>query len=69
LHIYSENMTMKNTDISSRAMVTLPRSVMVLAVAAVMAGCTVAPKALTAEEVQDRVKNDTARMYTEQEAA
>jgi outer membrane protein TolC len=61
-------MTMKNTDISSRAMVTLPRSVMVLAVAAVMAGCTVAPKALTAEEVQDRVKNDTARMYTEQEA-
>lgn len=55
-------------EASSRALSLLPRGMVVLAVAAVMAGCTVTPKALTPEEVQDRVKNDTARMYTEQEA-
>lgn len=59
---------MIKTDVSSRPQSLLPRSMVVLAVAAVMAGCTVAPKALTPEAVQDRVKNDTARMYTEQEA-
>ena len=44
----------------------LPRSLVVLAAAAVMAGCTVAPKALTAEEVQQRVKSDTSKMYLNQ---
>ena len=59
---------MNSTNVSSRALGMLPRSVVVLAVTAVMAGCSVTPKALTAEEVQDRVKNDTAKMYSEQEA-
>jgi outer membrane protein TolC len=55
-------------DVSSRALGMLPRSMVVLAVTAVMAGCTIAPKAQSPQEVQDRVKNDTARMYSEQEA-
>lgn len=59
---------MNKTNASSRALSMLPRSMVVLAVTAVMAGCSVTPKALTAEEVQDRVKNDTSRMYSEQEA-
>ena len=42
------------------------RTALVLAVAAVMAGCSMAPKAVTQEEVRERVKNDTARMYTDQ---
>jgi outer membrane protein TolC len=61
-------MNMNNTDVSSRALGMLPRSLVVLAVTALMAGCSVTPKALTAEEVQDRVKSDTSKMYTEQEA-
>ena len=59
---------MNQTNASSRALGMLPRSVVVLAVTAVIAGCSVTPKNLTAEEVQDRVKNDTAKMYSEQEA-
>lgn len=59
---------MNQIDVSTRAIGMLPRSLTVLAAAAVMAGCSVTPKALTPEEVQDRVKNDTARMYIEQEA-
>ena len=59
---------MNQIDVSTRAIGMLPRSLIVLAAAAVMAGCSVTPKALTPEEVQDRVKNDTARMYIEQEA-
>ena len=59
---------MNQINVSSRASGLLPRSLVVLAAAAVMAGCSVTPKALTPEEVQERVKNDTAGMYTEQEA-
>lgn len=46
----------------------LPRTLMALALAvtAVVAGCSVTPKAITAEEVRDRVKSDTARMYVDQ---
>ncbi|MCB0074273.1 MAG: TolC family protein, partial [Caldilineaceae bacterium] len=44
----------------------LPRTLVALAVTAVMAGCTVAPKAITADEVRDRVKSDTAKMYADQ---
>jgi outer membrane protein TolC len=61
-------MNMKTINFPSRAQAALPRSMAVLAVAAVMAGCTVTPKPLTAEEVQERVKNDTSKMYAEQEA-
>jgi outer membrane protein TolC len=61
-------MNMNKTDVSSRSLGMLPRTMVVLAVTAVMAGCTVTPKALTPEEVQNRVKNDTSLMYTEQEA-
>jgi outer membrane protein TolC len=43
-----------------------PRVALALAVAAVMAGCTVAPKALTQDEVRERVKHDTAKMYSGQ---
>lgn len=42
------------------------RAALVLAVAAVMTGCSVAPKAVTQEEVRERVKSDTARMYADQ---
>jgi hypothetical protein len=42
---------MKTINFPSRAQAALPRSMAVLAVAAVMAGCTVTPKPLTAEEV------------------
>jgi outer membrane protein TolC len=44
----------------------LPRTLVALAAAAVVAGCTVAPKAITADDVRDRVKADTARMYVDQ---
>ena len=44
----------------------LPRSLVALAVTAVMAGCSVTPKAVTADEVRDRVKSDTAKMYVDQ---
>ncbi|WP_305722551.1 TolC family protein [Hydrogenophaga sp.] len=37
-----------------------------LTVTAVVAGCSVASKSLTQDEVRDRVKQDTARMYTDQ---
>ena len=63
-----ENMDMNKIDVSSRALGLLPRSMGVIAVAAVMAGCSITPQALTPEEVQERVKNDTAQMYSEQEA-
>ena len=43
-----------------------PRVALALAVAAVMAGCAVAPKALTQDEVRERVKHDTAKMYSGQ---
>lgn len=42
------------------------RGLIVLACAAVLAGCSVTPKALTADEVRDRVKADTASMYLDQ---
>jgi outer membrane protein TolC len=42
------------------------RTLVALAAAAVVAGCTVTPQAVTPDEVRDRVKNDTARMYVEQ---
>ena len=44
----------------------LPRSLVALAVAAVVAGCSVTPKAVTTDEVRDRVKSDTAKMYVDQ---
>lgn len=44
----------------------LPRSLVVLACAAALAGCSITPKALTKEEVAERVKADTAKMYVEQ---
>lgn len=44
----------------------LPRTLVALAAAAMVAGCTVTPEASTADEVRDRVKNDTARMYVDQ---
>lgn len=56
----------KMQSISLQAAGFLPRSMVVLAVAAVLAGCTVAPKALTQDEVRERVKHDTAKMYSGQ---
>ncbi|WP_247596758.1 TolC family protein [Hydrogenophaga sp. PAMC20947] len=56
----------QNTKKSLPAAGLLPRSLVVMAVAAVMAGCTVAPKAITPEEVQQRVQNDTSKMYLNQ---
>jgi outer membrane protein TolC len=44
----------------------LPRTLVALAVVAVVAGCSVTPKAVTADEVRDRVKSDTAKMYVDQ---
>jgi outer membrane protein TolC len=44
----------------------LPRTLVALAAAAMVAGCTVTPEASTADEVRDRVKNDTANMYVDQ---
>lgn len=56
----------QNTSKNHRTAGFLPRSMVVVAVAAVMAGCTVAPKAITPEEVQQRVQNDTSKMYLNQ---
>lgn len=42
------------------------RSAMLLAVAAVVAGCSVTPKPVEKETVLNRVKEDTARMYVDQ---
>jgi outer membrane protein TolC len=50
----------------SGAVQLLPRSLVALAVIAVVTGCSVTPKAVTADEVRDRVKSDTARMYVDQ---
>lgn len=44
----------------------LPRTLVALAVTAVVAGCSVTPEAITADEVRDRVKSDTSRMYVDQ---
>jgi outer membrane protein TolC len=58
---------MKKTEsVSLRAAGFLPRSMVMLTVTAVVAGCSVASKSLTQDEVRDRVKQDTARMYTDQ---
>jgi outer membrane protein TolC len=58
-------MSIQHTTFSG-AVQLLPRTLVALAAAAVMAGCTVAPKAITADEVRDRVKADTSRMYVDQ---
>lgn len=58
----------KKPSVSFGAAGVLPRSLVMLAVTAVVAGCSVTPKALTQDEVRDRVKEDTARMYTDQAA-
>lgn len=58
-------MSIQQTTFSG-AVQLLPRTLVALAAAAVLAGCTVAPKATTADEVRDRVKADTARMYVDQ---
>ena len=50
----------------SGAVQLLPRTLVALAVTAVVAGCSVTPKAITADEVRDRVKSDTAKMYVDQ---
>lgn len=42
------------------------RSMALMAGAAFLAGCSVAPQALTKEEVSERVRADTAQMYLEQ---
>ena len=39
----------------------------ILAAALVLAGCTITPKLATQEEVRERVKSDTERMYVNQE--
>jgi len=44
----------------------LPQTLVAVAIAALVAGCSVAPKAITADEVRERVKTDTARMYVDQ---
>ena len=44
----------------------LPRSLVALAVTAVVAGCSITPEAVTQDEVRDRVKADTSRMYLDQ---
>ena len=56
----------QNINKSASAAGFLPRSLVVVAVAAVVAGCTVAPKAITPEEVQQRVQYDTSKMYLNQ---
>ncbi|MBW8468139.1 MAG: TolC family protein [Thiobacillus sp.] len=56
----------KTPSVSLRATGFLPRSLVMLAVVAVLAGCSVTPKTLTQDEVRDRVKSDTERMYTDQ---
>ena len=56
----------KTPSVSLRATGFLPRSLVMLAVVAVVAGCSVTPKTLTQDEVRDRVKSDTERMYTDQ---
>jgi outer membrane protein TolC len=50
----------------SGAVQRLPRTLVALAVTAVVAGCSVTPKTITADEVRERVKSDTARMYVDQ---
>ncbi|MBE0587847.1 MAG: TolC family protein, partial [Hydrogenophaga sp.] len=56
----------KTPSVSLRATGFLPRSLVMMAVVAVVAGCSVTPKTLTQDEVRDRVKSDTERMYTDQ---
>lgn len=51
----------------SSAVRAMPRTLVALAATAVLAGCTVTPTAITADEVRERVKSDTARMYADQE--
>lgn len=46
----------------------LARGAVIAACAALLAGCSITPKNLTADEVRDRVKADTAEMYKEQAA-
>jgi outer membrane protein TolC len=50
----------------SGAVQRLPRTLVALAVTAVVAGCSVTPKTITADEVRERVKSDTSRMYVDQ---
>ncbi len=50
----------------SGAVQMVPRTLVALAVAAVVTGCSVAPRAITADEVRDRVKSDTSKMYVDQ---
>lgn len=50
----------------SRAVQRLPQTLVALSVAVLVAGCSVAPKAITADEVRERVKTDTSRMYVDQ---
>jgi len=56
----------KKSSLPSSVAGFLPRSVVMLAVTAVVAGCSVTPRPLTQDEVRDRVKQDTASMYTDQ---
>lgn len=44
----------------------LPRALVALAVTVMVTGCSVTPKAITADEVCERVKLDTSRMYADQ---
>jgi len=52
--------------LSKRVSALAGRSAILLAVAAVVAGCSVTPKPLEKEDVLTRVKEDTARMYVDQ---
>ena len=45
----------------------LMRGLTAIAIVAVLAGCSVTPKALTPDEVRDRVKQDSVEMYRAQE--
>jgi len=60
---------MKNAQtFSSRVSALAGRSAILMAVAVVVAGCSVTPKPLEKEDVLTRVKEDTARMYVDQTA-
>ena len=58
---------MNSMPLSSDHRLTFVKGFSALAAAAVLAGCSVTPKAITADEVRDRVKHDSVEMYRSQE--
>jgi outer membrane protein TolC len=58
---------MKHQNNSKKAAMRLvPRSLLAVAAMVVVSGCGVTPQAVTADDVRERVKNDTAGMYVGQ---